>query len=213
MFELADQRSSLESPASSIATADLVVSYKNALGDQPLGREDCSCLVAITNRFLSGLVSVNIAPDADWLTINTDRVHAVVDTMIIVAKTSLERGYTNCGSYTKLPWLSTFTLRNFWMIAPAQLDHLLDIMERCDQSSLLTGEVKEQLARAREVVAYFETSPEEALSEDMSRSLQDEADPEAASSLIPTPSDPTSGATDSTLIQDDPASDASTVVC
>ena len=121
-------------------------------------REDCSCLVAVTNVFLRGMDWQNIMPEDHWKTFISQTVSAVVEKMIVVAQTSLERSYSNCGSYKKLPWLSTFTLRNFWLISPSQLGRLLSILERSEEKGLLTEEVKAQLVRARSVIAYFAKS-------------------------------------------------------
>ena len=76
--------------------------------------------------------------------------------MISVASISLEHGYTNCGSYGKLPWLATFTLRYFCLIAPEQLRRLLDVLETCEQQGLLTDDVRDQLAQTRNAVAFFQ---------------------------------------------------------
>lgn len=106
------------------------------------------------------MVWQNIMPERNWQTFNSETIAAVVEKMIAVAQTSLDRSYDNCGSYKKLPWLSTFSLRNFWLISPDQLRRLLDILEKSDEKGLLTDEVKIQLARARSVVAYFKKTPD-----------------------------------------------------
>lgn len=143
-----------------MALANLVTSYDNSMQGRPYRREDCSCLVAITNIFLRGMIWQNIMPERHWQTFSSETVAAVVEKMIFVAQTSLDRSYGNCGSYKKLPWLSMFTLRNFWLITPDQLGRLLDILQESDEKGLLTDEVKIQLARARSVVAYFKETPD-----------------------------------------------------
>ena len=156
---LAQEYSSDKPTSKAMALANFIITYDNHTQGRPYRREDCSCIVAVSTTFIRCMVWQNIMPEDNWRHFNSNTVRAVVEKMLAVAQTSLERSYSNCGSYKRLPWLSTFTLRNFWLISPDQLVQLLDLFERLDEAGLLTDEVKVQLTRARSTVAYFEQEP------------------------------------------------------
>lgn len=147
---------SFSSASSSKALADLVIGYSNSMQGRSYRREDCSCIVAVSNIFLRSMVLRNLSAEPDWHMTSLETVSAVVQIMISVAETALERSYANCGSYRQLPWLSTFTLCNFWLVAPKPLCRLLELLERSEEKGLLADEVKEELAHARGVIAHFE---------------------------------------------------------
>lgn len=129
-----------------VALANLIRTYNKSTTRRLYRREDCACLVALTNLFISEVARQGAQANEDWQTFNeSEVVSTVVDVMIAVAQTSLERSYTNCGSYKGLPWLSALALVNAWLISPEQLGRLGAVLRECNQRGLFTEDVRAQL--------------------------------------------------------------------
>ena len=145
--------------SSSATLARLITDYGHSMRGRTYRREDCACLVALTNIFLRGLVWKNIMPEPGIQSIDTETVGTVLESMESVARISLGEMYPNCGSYKKLPWLSTFNLRNFWLVVPAQMSLLFEALEQCNDAGLFTDDVKEQFVHARGTATNLEIDP------------------------------------------------------